>query len=101
MAHTHNAVCYDARGNLALIVVPDDDAQLSDPAFNLAGTTQLRIPHDPAALAKLGVLANSPGDLTSHVIAVCAAMGVTVQVAQAAASVVSQTGTTTVTAAAV
>jgi hypothetical protein len=48
MAHTEDAVIVDATGVVHMIVIPDDDSQLSDPAFNPAGHTHLRIAHVPA-----------------------------------------------------
>ena len=49
MAHTQNAVVVTEDGIVHMIVIPDDDSQLSDPAFNPAGHTHLRVPHNPAA----------------------------------------------------
>jgi len=54
MAHTQDAVIYDPlTGNVAMIVIPDDDTQLGDPAFNPKGLTQLRVPSssDPVSNA--------------------------------------------------
>lgn len=97
MAHTLNAVCFDDAGNIAMIVIPSDDAQLDDPSFNPTGLTQLRISAAPADIAQAapelstgavgalsaqagdGVGAPNPGDATNYVIAAAAAMGVTIQ----------------------
>lgn len=47
MAHTQDAVVVDGDGIVHMVVIPDDDSQLSDPAFNPPGHTHLRIDHDP------------------------------------------------------
>lgn len=46
MAHTEDAVIVNAAGEVQMIVIPDDNSQLGDPAYNPAGLTHLRIPHD-------------------------------------------------------
>lgn len=43
MAHTQDAILYDQSGHLCMIVIPDDDAQLDDPAFNNPDWTHLRV----------------------------------------------------------
>lgn len=56
MAHTHDAVIHDGNGVLCMIVIPDDDSQLGDAAFNPPGWVQVRVPHrpgvDPIATAR-------------------------------------------------
>ena len=54
MAHTLNAVICDETGIVHMIVVPDDDGQLDDQAFNPDGLMQLRVPvdGDPLTLAQ-------------------------------------------------
>lgn len=54
MAHTLNAVICDDDGIVHMIVVPDDDRQLEDAAFNPDGFVQLRVPTggDPLATAQ-------------------------------------------------
>jgi hypothetical protein len=47
MAHTQDAVIVDSSGVVHMVVIPDDDAQLSDPAFNPPGHTHLRVPWPP------------------------------------------------------
>jgi hypothetical protein len=49
MAHTQDAVVVDATGVVHMVVIPDDDSQLADPAFNPPGHTHLRVSHNPAA----------------------------------------------------
>lgn len=49
MAHTQDMLVCDASGNVFMIVIPDDDAQLKDPAFNPAGFIAVKVAHDPKA----------------------------------------------------
>ena len=56
MAHTQDAVVYDpATGLVIMAVIPDDDSQLAQAAFNPPGTQQALVPHvagsDPIAAA--------------------------------------------------
>ena len=63
MAHTVDAIVYDPTTNyLQMIVIPDDDSQLNDPAFNPPNMVQLRVPL-LSATAVLG-----PTDATSAAI---------------------------------
>jgi hypothetical protein len=44
--HTQDAVVYDpATGYVQQIVIPTDDSELNDPAFNPPGMVQVRVPH--------------------------------------------------------
>lgn len=43
MARTLTRMVFDAAGNLAMVVIPDDDAQLQDPAFKPAGTVAVDV----------------------------------------------------------
>lgn len=44
MAHTKDAVVYDPiTGIIQMVIIPDDDAQLADPAYNPPGMRQLRL----------------------------------------------------------
>ncbi len=44
--HTQDAVVYDpATGYVQQIIIPTDDSELSDPAFNPPGMVQVRVPH--------------------------------------------------------
>jgi hypothetical protein len=46
--HTKDAVVIDATTRHVLMVVcPDGDGELSDPAYNAAGTAQVIVAHDP------------------------------------------------------
>lgn len=47
MAHTQDAVIYDDNGVICMIVIPDDDAELNDLAYNPPNWTHLRVPHSP------------------------------------------------------
>lgn len=117
MAHTLDACCYDADGNIGLIVIPTDDSQLDDPAYNLLGMTQLRVPRldglGPLGSPFVGLQTSSsqalksinadsgganPGDVTSAMILAAQAQGVTIQLAPPVAADPSGTGTATVTA---
>ena len=45
MPHTLDAVVYDpATGIVQMLVMPDDDSDLDDPAFNPPGMVQVRVP---------------------------------------------------------
>ena len=45
MAHTVDAIVYDPSTMIIqMIVMPDDDSELADPAFNPPGMTQLQVP---------------------------------------------------------
>lgn len=45
-AHINDAVIYDEDTKIVLmVVVPDDDNELDDPAYNLKGSVQIRVPH--------------------------------------------------------
>jgi hypothetical protein len=44
-AHAVNLVVYDpANGQIRLVVVPDDDSELNDPALNIPGMQKLLVP---------------------------------------------------------
>lgn len=77
MAHTQDAIVYGPGGILWMIVIPTDDSELDDPAFNPPGATQLRVPLLGTAQA---------GDATTKAIAAAAAKGVTVQLMPAIAT---------------
>lgn len=47
MAHTQDAVVIDATGAVHLVIRPDNDWELDDPAFSPTGYTHLRVPHNP------------------------------------------------------
>jgi hypothetical protein len=48
-AHTQDAVIYDPNTKVVIaVVVPDDDKQLNDPAFNPPGMVQVRVTHIPS-----------------------------------------------------
>lgn len=66
MAHTVDAVVYDPlTGFLQMLVIPDDDKQLDDPAYNPPGMVHLRVPRTiSAALA-----AQHPGTATTVMLA--------------------------------
>lgn len=74
MAHTQDAILYDPGGNLCMIVIPDDDKQLNDPAYNLPGLTQLRIPLITIAAQAVA----GPKDITSVAIVAANVLGVAV-----------------------
>jgi hypothetical protein len=81
MAHTVDAVVYDpATGYLQMIVIPDDDRQLSDPAFNPPGMTQLRVP------LLRNVVGPTAVDVTTAAITRCQQVGVAVRLAPAVVS---------------
>lgn len=40
----NNAIIYNSLGQIVMIVVPDFDSQLNDPAFNPKGCAQVQIP---------------------------------------------------------
>lgn len=45
-AHTKDAVVYDSKTKIVLmVVVPTDDKELNDSAYNLKGTVQIQVPH--------------------------------------------------------
>lgn len=46
MAATVSRIILDAQGNLQMVVHPDKDSQLDDPAFAPSGTTQCDIPRE-------------------------------------------------------
>lgn len=99
MAHTQDLIVYDAdTGDLIMICIVDDDSQLDDPARNLEGTVQLRVPRLDGGGETLAVSAKSLGkamaeltsndavdpvalaaDATSLAIAAAAELGVVVQ----------------------
>ena len=45
MASTLTRMVFDAQGNLAMVVKPDDDGQLQDPAFAPAGHITVDVPN--------------------------------------------------------
>jgi hypothetical protein len=55
MAHTQDAVIVDATGIVHMVVIPDDDSELDDPAFNAPGMSQLRVPMQAPSGQPIGV----------------------------------------------
>lgn len=46
MAHTLDAVIYDPNSLIVyMVIIPDDDRELTDPSFNPPGLTQIKVPH--------------------------------------------------------
>jgi hypothetical protein len=82
MAHTVDAVVYGPGGILWMIVIPDDDSQLDFASYNPPGGVQLRMPLLSAIAA-----GPTPMDMTTAAIARARALGVTLQLAPAAAAV--------------
>lgn len=77
MAHTLNALVYDpATGIVQMAVIPDDDSQLSDPAFNPPGMVHVRVPVRQAEVGgKDGVLGPvAAGDVVSTLVAAVQAL---------------------------
>ena len=82
MAHTQDAIVYDPATNyLQMIIIPDDDAQLADPAFNPPGMLQLRVPRLSAMAVSLGA-----AEITSRALIAALSVGnITVTLAVAPA----------------